>query len=98
MHMLDMVRGVDEEPLAVTESAAQHANLIDRAEGGGEQAVGVEALEPLAVAPIGFGSSGGTFGLTRVDQHDLEATGLQELEEGNPVDACRCHSDGGHAA
>ena len=34
--------------------------------------------------------------MTGVDQEDLQATGFQEFEEGNPVDAGRFHGDGDH--
>ena len=78
MPMLQMVRAVGEEPLAVASIAAQHADLLGGAEGRGEQAVGVQALQPLAVEPIGCGSSGGAFGLTGIDQEDLRLTGLPE--------------------
>jgi len=35
--------------------------------------------------------------LSRIDQQDLHAPRLQELEQGNPVDAGRFHGGGGHA-
>jgi hypothetical protein len=35
--------------------------------------------------------------LTRIDAHALQAAGLQQLEERNPVDAGRFHGYGGHA-
>jgi hypothetical protein len=85
MHMLTMVRGGGEEPLAVAERAAEHTDLISGTESRCEQAVGVEALPPLAVEAISFRAAGGALGLARVDQHDLEAPSLQELEEGHPV-------------
>src|SRR6266516_4140168 len=84
--MLNMVRAVGEEHLAVAEIAAQHADLVVGAEGRSEQPIGVQALQPLAVEPIGFRSSGGALGLTRVDQEDLQAARLQEFKHGNPVD------------
>ena len=36
--------------------------------------------------------------MTRINQEDLHATGFQEFEEGNPVDARGFHGDGGDAA
>ena len=89
--------GVGEQHLAVAQVPAEHAHLIVRAEGPGEPPVSVQALEPLTVEPIGLWSTGGALRLTGVDQQDLPASRFQELKEGNPVDAGRCHSDGGHA-
>ena len=97
MHMLNMVRSVGEEHLAVTQIAAEHTDLISGAESCREQTIGVEALEPLAVEPIGFRAPRSALGLPGVDQEDLETACLQELEQGNPVDAGRFHGDGTHA-
>ena len=96
--VLHRVRAVGEEPLAVAERAAQHADLVVGAEGRSEQPIGVQALQPLAVEPIGFRSSGGAFGLTRVDQEDLQAARLQEFTHGNPGDPGGCHRHRGDAA
>jgi hypothetical protein len=71
--------------------------LLGRAEGPSEQPVCVQALEPLTVEPISLRAARDTLGLTRVDQQDLHAARFQELKEGHPVDAGRCHRDGGHA-
>jgi len=57
----------------------------------------VQALQPLAVEPIGFRATGGTLGLPRIDEEDLHAAGLQQLEQGNPVHPGRFHRDSGHA-
>ena len=95
--MLHRVRAGGEEPLAVASRAAQPAELSGGAEGRGAESVGVPAVQPWAVEPIGCGSSGGALGLTGIDQADLQATGLQECEEGHPGDAGRCHGDGDHA-
>src|SRR5207302_4281222 len=97
MHMLNMVRAIGEKPLAVTEIAAEHTDLLSGAESRRKETVGVEALEPLAVEPIGFGPTGGALGLAGIDQEYLQAPGLQELKQGNPVDPGRFHRDGGHA-
>jgi hypothetical protein len=95
VHGLHMVRAVGEEPLTVTESAAEHAELIVGAEGGGEPSRGVEALQPLAVEPIGVRSSGGACGVPKVDEEDLDAARLHECKHGNPGDPGRCHRDSG---
>jgi hypothetical protein len=84
--------------LAVASRAAQHADLVVRAAGRREQPRGVQALEPLAVEPIGFRSSGGACGLTRVDQEDLDAARLQTCTHGHPGDPGGCHGHRGDAA
>ena len=66
--------------------------------GASEQPVGMQALQPLAIESIGFRTAGSALGLTRINQEDLHATGFQEFEEGNPVDASGFHGDGGDAA
>jgi len=98
MPMLNMVGAIGEKHLAVAEITAEHAHLISGAEGRGEQAVGVQALQPLAVEPIGFRSSRGALGLPGVDQEDLDAARLLKFEEGNPVDLGGFHRHRGDAA
>ena len=97
VHVLNMVGGIGEQHLAVAQVAAQHAHLIVGTEGPGEQPVGVQALQPLAIEPIGFRSTGGALGLAGIDEEHLHAPGLQQFEQGNPVDPGRFHGDGGHA-
>jgi hypothetical protein len=97
MHMLHMVRAIGEEHLAVAERAAEYTDLRSGAESRRKETVGVEALEPLAVEPIGVGPTGSALGLAGIDQEYLQAPGLQELKQGHPVHPGRCHRDGGHA-
>ena len=97
-HLLQRVGGGGEQHLAVAQGPAEHAPLVVRAEGPGEQPVSVQALEPLTVEPSGLRATGGALGLTGVDQQDLQASRFQELKEGHPVDAGRFHRDGGDPA
>ncbi len=97
LHGLHMVGGLREEHVAVTPGAAQPAHLVSRPQGAREQPIGVQALPPRAVEPIGLRSTGGTLGLPGIAEEDLQAAGLQQLEPGHPVDPSRFHSDGGHA-
>ena len=92
-----MVRGRGEQHLAMAQRAAQHAHLVGGTEGPGEQPLGVQALQPLAIEPIGFRPARDMRGLAGIAQEHLHATRFEELKEGNPVDAGRCQRDGGDA-
>src|ERR1035437_9695872 len=63
----------------------------------GEEPAGVEPLEPLAVEDVGLGSAFQSTGLAGVDETNVEPTGLEQLEEGDPVDAGRFESDTGNS-
>ena len=95
--MLNMVGGIGEQHLPVTQVAAQHAHVGLGPKGASEQPVGMQALQPLAIEPIGFRSAGDALGLAGIDQEDLHAPGFQEFKEGNPVDPGGFHGDGGDA-
>jgi hypothetical protein len=91
LHGLHMLAGVGEEPLALSQVGAQHTHLIVWTQGACQQAIGMEPLEPLAVAGIPCGPAGGPLCLAGIDQERLEPTGLQHCNEGNPIDARRFH-------
>ena len=95
-HRLHMVGGVGNEPLPVTERAAQHAHVGLGPQGASEPAVGRQALQPLAIEPSGFRSAGSALRLAGIDQEDLHAPSLSQFEQENPVDPGGCHGDGGH--
>ena len=95
---LQLVRAVGEEPLAVAESAAPHADLVVGAAGRSEPPRGVQAVPPWAVEPSGCRSSGGACGLTRVEQEDLQAARLQACTQGHPGDPGGCPRHRGEAA
>jgi hypothetical protein len=57
----------------------------------------MELLDPLAVDDVGL-AAGDILDVTRVDEHDVDAARLEDLVEGDPVDAGGFHGDGGHAA
>ena len=54
----------------------------------------MQALDPLTIEDIGFGSSWSMFGLVGIDEVDLEAATFEEFEGGDPVDASGLHGDG----
>jgi hypothetical protein len=57
----------------------------------------MQLLEPLAVHDIGL-PTGDVLHVTRVDEDYVEAARLEDLVEGDPVDAGGFHGHGGHAA
>jgi hypothetical protein len=95
--MLHMVGGVGQEPLPVTERAAQPAHVGLGPQGTREEPVGLQTLQPLASEAIGCRSAGDPLGLAGIHQEPLEAPGLQERKQRQPGDPGRCHGDGGHA-
>ena len=70
----------------MTQGAAQHAHVGLGPKGASEKPVGMQALQPLAIEPIGFRSAGDTLGLAGIDQEHLQAPGFSQCKQGNPVD------------
>jgi hypothetical protein len=56
----------------------------------------MELLQPLRIVHVRLAARDVLDG-AGVDQQHLEAVGLQELEHGDPVHACRFHRHGGDA-
>jgi len=83
--------------VAQAQIGTQDTDVIAGPEGGGEQAVGVELLEPLAVAHIGF-AAGEVFDVSGVDEFDGQAGAFEDLKEGNPINAGGFHDHGIDAA
>jgi hypothetical protein len=52
----------------------------------------MKPLQPLRVADVGLASRH-VLGIARIHKEDSEATGVEKLEDRNPVDACRFHND-----
>jgi len=57
----------------------------------------VQFLQPLAVQDIALAARD-VLHVPRVDEHHVEAAGLEELVERNPIDARGFHRDAGDAA
>jgi hypothetical protein len=55
----------------------------------------VQALQPLAVEHVALGPRAAVPRLGGLDEVDLEALGLEQLEQRHPVDAGRLQHDGG---
>ncbi len=97
LHMEDVGCAVLDELGAVAQEGAQGAHLGIGAEGGVEQSEGVELADPLAVGDVRL-AAGDILDVGAVDQVDLEAASLQQLEDWNPVDAGGFHRHGLHTA
>lgn len=90
LHALNHGGAIADEGVAVTDVAAQDADLVVGAEGGREQPEGVQLLQPLAVLDVAL-SRGDVLDVARVDEPHLESASLQDLEQGDPVDAGGLH-------
>ena len=95
--MLNMVGGVGQQHLPMTQRAAQHAPVGVRPKGASQEPIGLQGLPPRAIEPIGFGAAGDALGLAGIDQEHLQASGLSQFTQGNPVDPSGFHGDSGDA-
>jgi hypothetical protein len=79
------------------EERAHRAHRLRRAERGPQEADSVQVLEPLTVLDIGLPPRD-ILHVPCVHQADLQAAGLQDLIQGDPVHARGLHGHGSHAA
>jgi hypothetical protein len=98
LHVLDGPPGVGDDQLPLPQVSAKHAGRVVRPERGGQQAVAVQPLDPLAVQHIGLGPAGHLPGLSRIRQGHPEPAALEQLEQRDPVDAGRLQGHGGDPA
>src|SRR5665647_3511729 len=52
----------------------------------------MKTLQPLRIADVGL-ASGHVLGIARIDKEHSKSTGIEKLENWNPVDAGRFHND-----
>ena len=97
LEVLDVATGVPDEIGAMAQEGADGANLFGGPEAGAQEADGVEVLDPLAVADVGF-AAGEVLAMAGVDQTDLQAGGFEDLKQGDPIDAGGFHGHGLHPA
>src|ERR1700733_8125083 len=74
---------------------SQLAGLLVGPKGRRQQADAVQSVNPLAVAAVGLGTPPQLVSVAGIDQEDLEPLGLEQLVQGNPVDAGRFQGDRG---
>jgi hypothetical protein len=96
--VLDGLARIRDEPRPRPQGAAPHADLVFGPEGAGEEAIGVQALEPLTVVGLALGPVRGALHLTGIDPQHLAAAALQLFEPGDPGHAGRFPGDGGDPA
>ena len=72
------------------------ANLGGRVKRVAEQTVGVQLQQPLAFLDVTL-APGQVLRVSRVDQIDVEAAGVQNFVERDPIDTGRLHGDRRHA-
>jgi hypothetical protein len=92
LHVLDVRGRVLEQSLAMPHVGAERNDLCPGAKAGTEQPVRVELLDPLRVVDVGLAARH-VLRVARVDEHDLEPTRLEDLEQRDPVDTGRLHRD-----
>ncbi len=78
------------------EIPAQGDDAVGGAEAPAQEAQDVEVAEPFAVRDITLAARE-VLHVTRVDENHLETARVEDLEDGNPVDAGRFHRHVGHA-
>ena len=96
-HVLNVGRGVVQQPFPLAQIGSQNRNLALRLETAAQQAVGVQSLEPLDIADVGLAARN-VLGIAGVDQQHLEAALIKDLESRDPVDAGGFHDNRLHPA
>jgi len=97
LHVLDMVGGVADKVRPVPPVGTQDAYLVVGAERTGQEPIGVETLEPLAVGDITLPARH-VLHMAGIYELYLESVLFEDLVTGNPVDSGGLHGDGGDAA
>ena len=93
LHMLDMRGRVLKQTLALTHVGTQLGDLAFGSKAGTQKPMRMKPLQPLRIADVGL-ASGHVLGIARIDKEDNKATGIEQLENWNPVNAGRFHDDG----
>jgi len=94
--VLEVCGSVPEKHIALAGDRAQAADLFCGTEGGREQAVAVELLEPLAIEDVGL-FAGDVFHVSGIDEADFNAGMLEDIIQRYPVDASGFHGNTGDA-
>jgi len=92
LHVLHVRRRVLDQPLAMPQVGTERDDLGSEPEAGAEQPVRVELLNPLRVVDVRLAARD-VFRVARVDDHDLEPSRFEDLEQRDPVDPGRLHRD-----
>jgi len=92
--MLDVLTRIAQPHGPLPQITAPHPDVVGGAARAGQSTKGMEPLPPLAVVDIARGPPVDLLHLWRIDQEHLAATGLQELNQRDPVDPGRFQGDG----
>jgi hypothetical protein len=76
----------------VTHVCSQLGDLAFGPKAGTQQTEKMEPLQPLRIADVGL-ASGQVLGIAGVDKENSKATGIEEFENWNPIDASRLHNN-----
>lgn len=93
LHVLDRGGGVIEQALTLAQVGAQRGDVARGMKAAPQQAVGMQRLEPLGIVDVGL-APGDVFDVARVGHDHADATGLEDLVEGDPIDPGRLHRHG----
>ena len=97
LHVLDMVGGVADKVRPVSPVGTQDAYLVVGTKRTGQEPIGVETLEPLAVGDIALAARH-VLHMAGIYELYLESVLFKDLVAGNPVDPGGLHGDGGDTA
>jgi hypothetical protein len=97
LHALDVGGRGRDELIAMPHERPDRRDLGRRAEAAPQESEGVELLDPLTVQDVRLAARD-ALDVEGVDEQNLEAAVLEDLEQGDPVDPGRLHGDGGDAA
>src|SRR5262249_3164847 len=97
LHVLDVAGAVLDQLGALTQVVAQDGDVGGGAEGARQQAVGVQALDPLAVELVGLGPALDATGGAGGHQDDVGAAAFEGGGEGLRVGAGGVRGPGGGA-
>jgi len=93
---LPRLHGHPDQMFPMAEQTAEWAQVLRRPKRRCQQALGLQLLAPSTVEAIRFRAPRHLGDVARIDEGDLKASGLQNLEEWDPVYPGGCHHDGRH--
>ena len=86
LHMLHMLHGHPEQIFPMAEQTAELAHVLRRPKRRCQQAIRMQLLEPSTIEAIRCRAPRHIFDVSRIDEGDLKASGLQNLEAWEPGD------------
>jgi hypothetical protein len=93
--VLHVLAGLADQVAPLPQVGPQLAGLLVGAEGRRQQANAMQPVNPLAIATVRLGAPPQLVAVAGIDQDDLKPLGLEQLVQGDPVDAGRFQGDRG---